>query len=520
MKQKLLTLALACAVLAASVAAFYRPQTVRAGDTAHSEKTPAARPEQAAPTKIEIALDKASPVALPTIAHDLKPAVFKTQDGKSGWVVRIPGGSSIPTPAFADGMVFVSGGYSSHEFYAFNADSGDLVWKMDTGDWGPTAAVVEAGYLAYNTVSTTLSVVDEKTGKLVWRKWLGDPLLSQPAISEGRLFMAYPAGQRGRNLQLNNAPTKQGQAPAARESHRLLAVDLKTGRDLWEHPIPGDVISAPVVSGDTVYFTCFDGTSFALNAADGKLLWKKKNSATSAPLIAGGQVMITRREQVSAVNYEGLERLDAKAGESKDAVLLAKEKADYLSTGIGGGIAPALRNQASLATVDVSAPVTVANLTQVRGNVGITTDSEVFYSGPGAWAYQGSRAAYGKGQMLNAQGRNLNSINAENGRANWQAEVTGNKVNGAAQVFSPPALGRDYMYLTSAWGHIVSVRQKDGNVGFNYFFKQPMVFQPALANGNIYAGTGDGLVICLKTGNSDADGWYEWGGNAQHNKAQ
>jgi len=45
-----------------------------------------------------------------------------------------------------------------------------------------------------------------------------------------------------------------------------------------------------------------------------------------------------------------------------------------------------------------------------------------------------------------------------------------------------------------------------------------MVFQPALALGNIYIGTANGFLICLKTGDRDADGWYAWGGNAQHNK--
>jgi hypothetical protein len=50
--------------------------------------------------------------------------------------------------------------------------------------------------------------------------------------------------------------------------------------------------------------------------------------------------------------------------------------------------------------------------------------------------------------------------------------------------------------------------------------KAPMAFQPALAKGNVYAGTSDGRLICLKTGSKDADGWYAWGGNAQHNKIQ
>jgi len=39
-----------------------------------------------------------------------------------------------------------------------------------------------------------------------------------------------------------------------------------------------------------------------------------------------------------------------------------------------------------------------------------------------------------------------------------------------------------------------------------------------LYNGNVYVSTAQGTLICLKTANKDADGWYEWGGNAQHNK--
>jgi hypothetical protein len=64
------------------------------------------------------------------------------------------------------------------------------------------------------------------------------------------------------------------------------------------------------------------------------------------------------------------------------------------------------------------------------------------------------------------------------------------------------------------------VRQNDGAVGFSYSLTAPMTFQPALAKGNIYEGTSDGRLICLKTGSADADGWHAWGGNAQHNKVQ
>src|SRR5260370_14628284 len=133
---------------------------------------------------------------------------------------------------------------------------------MKTTVDAPSAAVVEAGYVAFNTESCTLIVVDEKTGKVIWQEWLGDPLMSQPAISKGRLFIAYPAGQGGHGQQSNNAiqnESVQKESVAAKHaaSHVLLAVDLKTGRHLWEQEITGDVISAPVVSGDNVYLTCF-----------------------------------------------------------------------------------------------------------------------------------------------------------------------------------------------------------------------------------------------------------------------
>jgi len=43
--------------------------------------------------------------------------------------------------------------------------------------------------------------------------------------------------------------------------------------------------------------------------------------------------------------------------------------------------------------------------------------------------------------------------------------------------------------------------------------------RPSLANGCMYVGTTDDLlVICLKTGEADASDSHMWGGNAQHNK--
>jgi outer membrane protein assembly factor BamB len=292
----------------------------------------------------------------------------------------------------------------------------------------------------------------------------------------------------------------------------LLAVDLKTGHHLWEQGIPTDVISAPVVKGDNVYITCFDGTSIAFDVSQGKVLWKNKGSATSAPIAVGDQIILTKKEQHGQAQYEGLARVDAAKGEDKDRELLARGRADYLAEGQGRGSGLAFEVQKSLdSSVGFGSAPAAAKMATASKNVGVNSVA-------GGWAYQGSRAAHNQGSIFNAQGKYLNSINAKDGRAQWQAEVDGKSVSERSQVFSPPSLGRKYMYLASSTGSLVSVRQEDGQVGFAYSFRKPMVFQPALVDGNVYVGTGDGLLICLKTNEKDADGWYEWGGNAQHNK--
>lgn len=480
--------------------------------------------------QLQVDLDKAVEVKLPAAAADLKPTTFQTSDGREGWVVRIPGSRPIATPAYADGVLYVGGGYGSHEFYAFDAATGALRWQTKTADDGPSAAVVEDGLVAFNTESCTLIVVDAKTGKLVWQEWLGDPLMSQPAVAKGRVYIAYPAGQRGKRGQnITSKPmlsAKAAKASSAADSepasaadsepgsHRLLCADLRTGEHLWERAISGDVISAPVIDDDRVYFTTFGGTSYALDAAGGRVIWKKENAGTSAPVVARGQVVVTQKEKRGRDSYEGLQVLDER-GDAKDARLIAREKAGYLDEDKGGGVALTAQQEAALDSsvgFGGGAPA-AANLGAANRHLGVKTVA-------GGWAYQGSRAAYSRGRMLNAQGRYLNSVSAADGRTAWRAELRGRGVVEGAQLFSPPALGERDMYLTGALGHLLAVSQQDGAPRFLYSFGHPLVFQPALASGSVYFGTADGLLVCLKTGAADADGWYAWGGNAQHNKSK
>jgi hypothetical protein len=78
------------------------------------------------------------------------------------------------------------------EVGAFETESGELAWHLHTKDDGPTAAVLTDGLAVFNTESCTLETVETATGKVVWEKWLEDPLLAQPAVGGARVVMVYP----------------------------------------------------------------------------------------------------------------------------------------------------------------------------------------------------------------------------------------------------------------------------------------------------------------------------------------
>jgi Ca-activated chloride channel homolog len=479
-------------------------------------------PKLARPTtrQVQIDLDKAVPIHIAQINADLSPTAFASADGRQGWVIRLPGNHPIATPAIADGVLFVGGGYGSHEFYAINAATGKVIWQMKTGDDGPSAAVVESGCVAFNTESCTIYILDATTGKGLWHEWLGDPLMSQPAIAGSHVYMAYPGGhprgpvlgaQAPQSAPTDNVPASQVAAVPRQAGHRLLCADLQTGKHVWEQEITADVITAPVIDGDRVYLTCFDGTSFCLDADKGSIVWQKKNAGTSSPLVADGKVMVTERQTVAGQPQEGIRRLDAAGGKDVDKNLLAIGNAEYFKPGKEGSVTMSRGAQAAADAGVGFGGGGVASTLPAQSNVNVATVA-------GAWSYQGSRVAYNGASMLNGQANMFNCVSVQDGQLSWRAEARGQKIDGSVQLFSPPALGKKNLYICTAQGHLLAMDQSDGSLKFAYSTSLPMAFQPALWNGSMYVGTTNGLLICFKTNDPDADGWSAWGGNAQHNK--
>jgi outer membrane protein assembly factor BamB len=448
----------------------------------------------------------------------LEPVAFKTPDGKRGWRVAIPGSRTLATPAIANGKIFIGGGFGSHEFYAIDAATGKKVWQYQTKDDGPTAAVVQDGYIAFNTESCELEILT-LDGKPVWKKWLGDPLMSMPAMANGKVYMAYPDSLGSRQ-------------------HYIACFDVKTGKECWKQPIAGEIITAPVIEDNHVYLAALEGSVYCFSANDGQLVWSEKKNATSSPMVWNKQCYFSRREEVtlaqagkqSTQQTELLASRGSLAAHGTVASLkhTANQQADYLDSVKKQELPSEKMKQAADASVGFGGVVSSAGAgTGIGTGIGVgkgdsKLDQAYINLGEktvsGVWSYQGSKPFVSNGKLYSAMGDTLKCVDPKSEKVLWQK--TFQKKDKSALVdrtLTPPVLVNNKIFLCSVFGDVLCLSATSGKVLWSVNVGEPIVFQPAVANGKVYVSTQSGSLYAIETGDTKDDGWLMWGAKAAHN---
>jgi Ca-activated chloride channel family protein len=423
--------------------------------------------------------------------------------------VTIPGNRPIATPAFADGKIFLGGGFGSHEFYSLDAKTGKQHWVYKTGDDGPTAAVTADELIAFNTESCELEIITME-GKRLWKKWLGDPLMSMPAIDNGRVYMAYPDSKGG-------------------GGHKLACFDLKTGKEYWKKPISGEIITAPVIDKGKVYLTTLDGTVYNFACNDGELVWSEKKNATSSPAVHNGQLYYSLRSVTVAKDKDGKEVKQQQESLATQSTVTPSSSsavppqvfkdttrpADYLDASKRANFSALEKeNMKQDGTVGFGgAGPAAAKLYQAQGNLGQGTVC-------GVWAYQGSRPFVYKDQLISSMGDVVKCVDPKTEKVIWRHSVRDEKKDKGPLVdaaLTPPAIVNRKLFVGTSDGRILCLSAEDGKELWRATVGDPILFQPAIANGRVFVGTANGRVYCIETGDDDDHGWLMWGGNACHN---
>ena len=430
---------------------------------------------------------------------------FRSKDGKvTGWKVTVAGGRPLASPAVVDGRVFVGGGFGSHEFYAFDAATGKRLWTYRTADDGPTAAAVAGGMVVFNTESCELETLTTD-GKPVWKKWLGDPLMSMPAIADGIVYMAFP-NSRGDH------------------KHYVAAFDLRNGRELWQHAIAGEIMTAPVIEGERVYLATVDGSLFAFERRNGAEIFADSRNATSAPAVWQGQCYFSKRETTQVwrngktvpQQNEVVAVAAAVPNSAPKALKSTERQADYLdyakrstasTVEVQSQSLDAEVGFAGAAKGDAKMPLAMANIGQASVH--------------GVWAYQGSKPFIDHGRLYSSMGDKVLCLNPKTEKVLWSRTLHEEKDRPLVDsVLSPPAIVNGKVFVGTSFGEIFVLLAQTDDVLSRIEIGEPVIFQPTVAAGRIYVSTNNGSIYCLNTGDARDDGWLMWGANAAHNGLQ
>lgn len=437
--------------------------------------------------------------------RSLAAGALERKDG--GFEVRLPSGAMIATPTVYGGKVLVSGGFRSREYYAFDAETGKTAWAIGLDDDGPSTAACDGGVCAFNTESCTLFTVDAETGELLWAWWLGDPLMSAPTIAGGKVFTTYPVMG---SPQTTDAPiTSQVPAQPVGADHALAAFELRTGKVVWQKWIDGDAISAPVASGEEIVVATFGGTVYRFSQQEGRILAARRERATSAPTVDGDEIYFSKRldgageaaaEGLSASRLGGATRwlAERKRAAYLDSEIQARSKmwADGLQldagNGFGGGAPAAAKAGEALANVG-------------QGSVSTLQ------------AFQGSRIVKAGEWTYSTMGEEVICASAADGKRKWAHKLTGDLRAEGGALAAPPVPVGDNLLVATLSGELLLLDRARGEERGRFSLGHPIRSQPVAVGGWIYAGTQDGRLVALNTGDPSITGWPMWGGDAGRN---
>jgi outer membrane protein assembly factor BamB len=356
---------------------------------------------------------------------------------------------------------------------------------------------------------------------------LGDPLMTTPTISGGRVYTSYPAAGRfgGKKLpEIEQAATPAAQAdpkkgakeqPAtthemAAPTHVLACFDLKTGKILWQRWIDSDVMSAAVAIDKDLYVTSFGGTLYRFDQTDGAILSAKQARATSAPVIVGKEIFFTRRADdghgkkveealVTADRATANVQLEAVRKEAPHLDVAVQAKSQLA---VGGLALDSSNGFAAGAPGSANASAAFANIGQ--GNVSTLQ------------AYQGSRVLNAGNMNFNCMGDQVLCTDAVSGKVAWSLKLEGDMQKEGGYLAAPPAAAGGQIFLATLKGEVLQLEPAKGTINHRYPVGTPLRFQPTIQDGRIYVGTQDGQVVCIDTGDKKLTGWSTWGGNSAH----
>lgn len=232
------------------------------------------------------------------IAHDAKTGKRLWQQdfgGKKRFFEHFPRGESARLsagPVIVNDRIYLSS--ENGVVYALNKSNGETLWQTQVKGEVMSPVAVGEGYVVVHLSNGYLVALRETDGVEQWSFEEDTSLLSlrsvsRPAITSGGVVVGTSTG-------------------------KLQVLLLDSGRLAWEERIViptgssdlermTDVDGSPLIVGDTVYVSGYNGQTVALELRNGEVLWKREYASASAPsLIRNRLFLISQESHVVALD--------------------------------------------------------------------------------------------------------------------------------------------------------------------------------------------------------------------------
>lgn len=196
----------------------------------------------------------------------------------------------IASPVSDETHTYVGGLDST--LYALELSSGKLKWKFRTNGEIRSAVSTGSNAVFLSGGDGVLYSIDKATGKVNWQFRTLGGLLGERRYDFADYFYSTPV-------------LHQDKLFFGAGDGRVYAINPANGKMIWSFQATDIVHTTPAVSGDKVFVGSFDGYLYALNAIDGSLLWKfksvghryfPKGEMMGSPVVAGNVVLAGSRD--------------------------------------------------------------------------------------------------------------------------------------------------------------------------------------------------------------------------------
>lgn len=240
---------------------------------------------------------------------------LKTENGEEVWRYetegKIEGGVNL-LHDYEGGTAVLVG---SHDYflYCLDAANGEVYWKEETGNYiVATPSVVGEGAeraVCFGGCDGLLYILPTSADGEEKKVEIGSYIANSVSVRDGIAYVAHNGGEilaieqkSGEEVWRIATGTEYTASPAVDETNvyiagpdkRLVAYDRVTGDEKWAFLARRSLDSSPVVSGNAIWQAGMDGRLYAVSREDGSELWQFEIGAQikASPAISRGVLVV------------------------------------------------------------------------------------------------------------------------------------------------------------------------------------------------------------------------------------